>query len=31
MLMSVITAIATPAGILRTNYRGGITQWRTER
>ena len=31
MLMSLITAIATPKGMLRTNYRGGITQWRTER
>jgi len=31
MLMSLITALATPAGLLKRQSRGGVTLWRTAR
>jgi biofilm PGA synthesis N-glycosyltransferase PgaC len=31
MLMSLITAVATPAGLFRRTRRGRVTQWRTVR
>jgi biofilm PGA synthesis N-glycosyltransferase PgaC len=31
MLMSLVTAYATPAGLLRRPRRGAVTQWKTQR
>ena len=31
MLMSIITALATPAGLFKRNSQGGVTLWRTAR